>query len=180
MVFVQKILEAGIQRLVADGGIKTNACTDEEIPLLPVRLRDSNVHLLYVCRGQDLFHGFFGVFGKPKASGKVIAGAGGDIAQGNVGVHGFHKPVHHLIHGAVTAHNNQGAGYGKGSDLVCQLSSMSLLLGKIGLIFQIFLIQTFFYTVPDLLSFAGTGAGIDDKIVHILLLLCHYCSSFPL
>ena len=97
-----------------------------------------------------------------------------------MGVHGFHKSVDHLIHCAVSAYNNQCAGNGEGCDLMSQFSSMSVPLGKIGFIFQMFFIQTFFDIVPDLLSFAGTGAGIDDKIVHRLLLLCNYCSSFPL
>lgn len=128
MQSVQEIFYRGMQRLMADCGVKATAAAYGKIALLSAELHQSQVDLIEAGGMQDILNRSFGIGGQPHTPGKIIAGSGGDVAEGYTGK--IPDAIYYFIDRSVSAHGNQCQAFRPRSDFSGQFGSMSPVGGE--------------------------------------------------
>ena len=84
MKAVQQTFKRRGKGSVADSGIISTAAADSKFPGTVFHLRRSQVDTPEIGRMQDILNRGGSIRGKPQGTGKIIAGAGGNIGKGDL------------------------------------------------------------------------------------------------
>ena len=108
MDLVQDGLQRRSVRFIANGSVKANTGTDGKVFFFITGGGNANIDMTELLRIQNQIKGILRFCREMHSPGKIIAGTGGKVTQGNSFKGG--KPAQKFIDGPVSAHYNDSAG----------------------------------------------------------------------